>query len=360
MPRRLARFSALLRGRVKLASPALLVTFTLLSTGSALATTVGILEPASRSPQLTEASYRLQGELLAVGLEVELVERPPGLAETAVGSRPQLERLATERDLDAILSVQGEENPTSVHIWTFRRSPPRVEVQRVVLEPNARRPSETLAIRAIEALRSSFLELDLAERAPPARPRAVDPQLQLDEPVPPPTQTLARWGLEAGAAVASGVNGVGASLSPLVRLDWVATPWLVAQATFAGLGTRPTLETEDGSAELAQTFGLVGLCYCPASTTGIRPALSASAGALRTSLDGRAKLPARGHFVARWSLLMDAAVGARFPLSERYYATLAAHVQLAEPYVAVHFADTTVATTGRPNLLFTLTLGAWL
>ena len=43
-----------------------------------------------------------------------------------------------------------------------------------------------------------------------------------------------------------------------------------------------------------------------------------------------------------------------------YHVTFAAHVQLAEPYVAIHVLDTVVATTGRPNLLLTLTLGAWL
>jgi hypothetical protein len=35
-------------------------------------------------------------------------------------------------------------------------------------------------------------------------------------------------------------------------------------------------------------------------------------------------------------------------------------MQLAEPYVAIHFVETQVATTGRPNLLVSLTAGAWL
>jgi hypothetical protein len=40
--------------------------------------------------------------------------------------------------------------------------------------------------------------------------------------------------------------------------------------------------------------------------------------------------------------------------------TLAAHVQVAEPYIAIHVVDTLVATSGRPNVLLSLTLGAWL
>ena len=43
-----------------------------------------------------------------------------------------------------------------------------------------------------------------------------------------------------------------------------------------------------------------------------------------------------------------------------YHLTLAAHVQVAEPYIAIHVVDTLVATSGRPNVLLSLTLGAWL
>ena len=43
------------------------------------------------------------------------------------------------------------------------------------------------------------------------------------------------------------------------------------------------------------------------------------------------------------------ALGARLSLPGRYHLTLAAHVQVAEPYIAIHFVDTLVATSGRPN-----------
>lgn len=345
---------------MKLASATFLLISAVLWSGSAIAATVAIVRPPSGSAELKEASFRLQGELLAVGLEVRLVDRPARSAHDAASLRPELERLARERDLHAILEVIGEKRLQAVDVWMFQHAPRRVEVQRVQLEPSARRPSETLAIRAIEVLRSSFLELDLAGAVRPASasPLREQPELEPSAVRAPEPRTL--WALEAGAAVVSGVNGVGPALLPLVRADWVAAPWLVAQATFAGLGTRPTLETPAGSAQVSQLFGLLGLCYCRVSTTEIRPALALSVGALRTALDGLAELPARGHHVVRWSLLTEASLGLRLPVSDQYYATLAAHVQLAQPYVAIHFADTPVATTGRPNLLFTLTIGAWL
>ena len=67
-----------------------------------------------------------------------------------------------------------------------------------------------------------------------------------------------------------------------------------------------------------------------------------------------------GHGVDRWSFLLDARVGTGLHLYPHYYMTFAVHVQVADPYVAIHFADAVGATTGRPNLLLTLTVGAWL
>ncbi len=75
---------------------------------------------------------------------------------------------------------------------------------------------------------------------------------------------------------------------------------------------------------------------------------------------GAGWLAQAGHRVDQWSFLLDGSLGAGLRLYRRYYLTLAAHVQMAEPYVAIHFVDAVVATSGRPNLLLTLTVGAWL
>jgi hypothetical protein len=58
--------------------------------------------------------------------------------------------------------------------------------------------------------------------------------------------------------------------------------------------------------------------------------------------------------------LIDVSLGAGLRLYGRSYVTLAAHAQVADPYVAIHIVDTVGATSGHPNLLLTLTVGAWL
>jgi hypothetical protein len=81
---------------------------------------------------------------------------------------------------------------------------------------------------------------------------------------------------------------------------------------------------------------------------------------LHTSVEGRADAPNQGRVADQWSFLVDAGAGSLLRLPDRFYLSLAAHAQLAEPYPAIRFLDTVVATSARPNLLLTLTIGAWL
>ena len=326
------------------------------------AANIALLRPSGSSPALAEALYRLKGELFALGLEVQVVERPTNRATTVFDDRAFLEQTASEREIDAIIDVIGDTAPTAVDVWIFERSPRRSRVSRVVLEPNAPNGAEMLAIRAIEVLRSNFVEIDLAARARTEMPAAAPPRDEppRDEPSKPPVRRSETFGLEAGAAVLTSLDGIGPAFLPLVRVDWAVSSWLVAQGTFAGFGTQPTLESAAGSATVSQGYGVLGLCYCLPSEPGIRPLVSLSAGALRTSFEGQADAPERGHSGEQWSFLVDASLGARLGFADRYYLTPAFHVQLAQPYVAVHFVDELVASSGRPNLLASLTLGAWL
>jgi hypothetical protein len=323
--------------------------------GGARAATVAILRPASGSPLLDEALFRLKGELLAVGLAVAIADRPPFRDTASAEATAWFEATAAERDIDAFFDVVGENKPVGVDIWLCERAPRRVRVARVVLEPNTENAAATLAIRAIEVLRSSFLAIELSAGGEPRPPVPSPPRAETAAAAP---EHVARLALEAGATAITGVNGVGPAVLPLVRFDWALRSWLSIQATGAAFGTRPHVETPAGDVQVAQQFGLLGLCLCALANTGIHPIVALSAGALHTTLDGRADAPNVGHELDEWAFLVDGSVGARLSLPDRFYVTLAAHVQLAEPYVAIHVLDTVVATSGSPNLLLALTVGA--
>jgi hypothetical protein len=335
----------------------LLVALVVLSSGTAAATSIGVLRPSTSSPAIEEAMFRVQGELLALSLEVHVMVRPEKADLAGVEPSSWLERTAAERRIDAVVELIGDETPTAVDVWIFGKGTPDPRVTRVALEPGTPNTAETLAIRAIEVLRSNFVEIDLAAKYPGrAPPPPVAPEPSAPE-APAPHPVL---GFQAGAAVLTSLQGVGPALLPLVRLDLALGGPLVVEATLAGLGTRPSIESDAGSARVSQGYGMLGLCYCSPHRAGFGPLLSISVGALHTSLDGEADAPERAHHVQQWSFLAEGAAGARLDFADRYYLTLTGHVQLAEPYVAVHFVDELVASSGRPNLLASLTVGAWL
>ena len=309
---------------------------------------------------MIETLVRLRGELISAGFETEIVD---GGATAGAGgeSRAGLEQLAARRGADAVVAIVGDLSPDSVEVWVIDKVTGKSVVRRVPFEPTAARASETLAIRAIELLRSSFLEIDLAAHDRRNNPGAA----------PPPavvhfveTERLARhperFGVEVGGAGVISLDGVGPALLPLVRFDWSLRSWFLAQAALAGLGTRSTVEGLAGSAQVAQAYGLLGGSFRFRAGARLRPFATLSAGVLRTSVEGRADAPNEGRVLDQWSFLADVGLGASLRLPDRFTLSLAAHAQLAEPYPAVRFVGAVVATSARPNLLLTLTIGAWL
>lgn len=330
----------------------LLIALVLVCTRPVHAATALVLRPLESSPELTEAVFRLQGELLAVGLEVEVDGRPSGFGLDTIEMNAWFEQMATERGIDAIIDIVGYPAPLGVDVWIFQSASHRFRASRVVLEPGTPNAPETLAIRAIEVLRANFLVFDVADK---------------DQRVPEPARekpreeaAVSQFGVAAGATLLTSVDGVGPAIVPLVRFDWAVYAGLAAEATISAFGTRPSVETEAGSVRVAQDYGVVGVNYLVPSDSFVAAFVALGAGAMHTALDGSADSPNQGHHVQQWAFLAQGSLGVRFELSQRYSLCLAGHVQMTAPYASIHFVDTEVATTGRPNLLASLTVGAWL
>jgi hypothetical protein len=334
----------------------------------AYAATVAILSTAGPSPDVSEAIYRLRGELAGLNLDVLLLRRPASGEPGGSDARAWLERTAQARGIDAAVEVIGETAPEAVDVWIFQRAPWRSQVARVELGPDTPNRAGALAIRAVEVLRSYVLQADLVakgrkrDEAEPDRATTSD-----DRKEPSATaesdfadNSSARAGIELGVGILTGLDGVGPAFLPMLRAGWRARPWGIVQATLSGFGTKPELRASAGTVRVAHDHGSLGICYCPISRRALAPYVALAAGAVRTSLYGEADAPARGHEVEHWSLLLDAGVGARLRLPGRFYSTLTGHVQLVLPHVAIHIVDQQVASTGRPNLAGNLALGAWL
>jgi len=336
--------------------------------GPAHAATVAIVWPPTPSAEVTQALTLLRGELLSVGLEVTVSDRAAARRVGETDSLAWLEAFAAQ-GTSAVVDVVGVDALEAVDVWVLKTRPRRFEVTRVAVEPNTPRQAEMLALRAVEALRAGLLQIDWAERK---RRNEVNAK-PIARPITNPSAATVpagearavashgeRVALEIGATAMMSVDGLGAAVLPTVRVDWAACPWLVIQAAMAGLGSRSTVATAAGNARVAQQFGVLGGFIRLRPDHRLWPFLGLAAGALHTSVEGQGGLSTGVNPAEKWSGLIDASVGAGLRLTGRTYLTLAAHAQVAAPYVAIHIVDTVGATSGRPNLLLILTIGAWL
>ncbi len=337
-----------------------LVTTLLLSTPPVNAGTVAIVQPPNATPELTETVSRLHGELISVGLEVKMIEPGANRRPDGTDARAWVEGIAAGGGIDALIDVVGNEAPVWVDVWVIEKSPRRVELWRVAGEPDTPNAPERLAIRAIEVLRSSFLVNDMSgqqrHHEAIARPAIAAPPRRMPDET---TRHTEQVGIGLGAAVLASTN-IGPAILPVVHIDGTLGTRLRMQLELAGFGSRPTVAAAAGDARVAQQYGILGSSYRLSSDQDLSPFVALSVGALHTSVQGEADAPRQGHDASQWSFLLDGSVGAVLHLPGRYYVSLAGHVQLAEPYVAIHIMDAVAATSGQPNFLITLIVGAWL
>jgi hypothetical protein len=311
------------------------------------AATVMIVRPPSPAVELTETVSRLHGELLSVGFAVTIVDRGAAGGSGRTSTPEWLERLALDHRSDAAFDVIGDAHLEAIDVWVFQAAP---RVTRVPLDWPAQDGPARVAIRAIDLVRSMLIENDLGTGSQRTAPVAVATG----------TPARPRLGFELGAAVLASLDGVGPSILPIARVAVPAGSRFVLQGEVAGFGTQSTVGTPDAGAHIAQQYGLVGACVCAPSASRLHLVLGLAAGALRTVADGHAGAPLQAHSIAQWSFLLEASAGARLRLTEHTHLTLAAHVQLADPYVEIRVVNAASVTSGRPNLLFTAALGEWL
>ncbi|HEY5284719.1 MAG TPA: hypothetical protein VIM14_18145 [Polyangia bacterium] len=322
-------------------------------TVDAWAANVILVQPPGPSPAMAEAIVRVRGELISEGFQVEVLDGPKGEQ-----SLSWLEQLAETRKADAVVAMFGDETPDSVEVWVVDQVTDKTVVRRIPLEPQSDHAPKTFAIHALELLRASFLEIGLrptrrrgeAKSSPPATVHLVDSE----------ASERGRFGVAIGGAAVLGLGNVGPALLPVMRIGLAISPSLVAQLAVAGYGSQASVQDDAGSARVAEEFALLGACYRFRPGRHLRPTISLAAGVLHTRAEGEATSAYRGLDAALWSFLLDGGVGVGLALAWGFEVAFATHAQIADPYPAIRFARSVVATSTRPSLLFTLTIGAWL
>jgi hypothetical protein len=298
---------------------------------------------------------RIREELVAGGFDVRLAEFGAGVDPLWV-----IDPKNQDDGSLATIALIGDPEAGAAELWIVDRvAHGRSAIRRIAVPPgDAGHGAEVVAIRALEFLRASALELavDAQAAASPApldgsdRP---DGLLAAAQSASAPARPLA---IEAGISVLDSLGGPGPALVPVVRLGLQLPGPFAARLTLAGLGSRPHPTSALGTASVVQDFALLELSAVMRRGKRIRPKISVGAGALTVSVDGGGVWPYEGRAGRRWAALFDGSVGVSAVGQSQRGVVFELHALLAAPYPTVRFSGADVASVGHPALLASFTL----
>jgi hypothetical protein len=214
---------------------------------------------------------------------------------------------------------------------------------------------EVLARRSVELLRASLLEILVDAQKRPADQPA--PRAQASRWAAQALEPRgSNWGIEAGAQVLAGFGGVGGAVMPVGRVRVVLSERLAARLTLSGLGTRPRVDTAEGTATVSQEVGLLELIGEIAPRRWLRPSLSVGAGAYHIGVVGNATSPYAGLDGGRFVFAADAGAGLALSLTSAFALSLEGHAMLITPRPVIRFLQVETAEIRTPLLSGALTL----
>jgi hypothetical protein len=305
---------------------------------------------------------RIRGELVADGFEVVVVDSPARL--DSASSAPTAQDAGALASIELVVDAEGH----AAELRVMDRLTNKTVTRRTTIEaPEASKFAQVLAVRAVELLRASLLELLIQAHPPPAlaAPPAVAAvtgrasqwaasALDLED--------ESTWGVDAGTAVLAGFDGIDPALLGVIRVRRAIGHPFELRATVAGLGTEPRIQRAIGSARVSQQMGFLEVVLEMWNKSVVHPVVSLGAGALYVAVDGQAAgaSPYVGVRSSGWAFAADAGVGAELRLTDRFHLSLEGHALITRPYPVIRFLGEEVARTSQPSILGTLTVVGWL
>jgi hypothetical protein len=303
-------------------------------------------EPTPHSPAKTIllvdagddlTSKRMTAELGALGFEVQTIQRPLG-----GGGDAEIELLS--RTVEAVATIGIDRSSGEVRVWTVDHASGRILLRAVVA---IEQDPAVVALRAVEALRTSLNDLQSLPPADTARARAPDAP-DVDRPPAVAPRGPSALDVSLGPALAGSPGNSGVSWQGLVSLHWLLRPRWGVEAIGLVPITHASWTENEGSASL--TFGLVAAegHWRPLAMSWCLLDLGAGIGAALVHTEGSPSAGFSGRrndtLVATPLVRMGYAVSIAWSLWLR--ADVASAVAIPRPIFA--FADRKAGSWGQP------------
>jgi hypothetical protein len=364
---------------------------------------VTVVHPPQAGEIVREAITRLSAELRAAGFTVRSVEGTPGadgrvqVEEAALPDAPGKEARADGSF--ATIAILETSRGAVADVWVADHVTHKTLVRRVdVGAPAIGNAASDLAVRSVELLRASLLEVSAAQKKalpadlaqwlarpptpPPTRPAPPAPAKPSPtrEAKPPPAKATPRKrpaaapsaperapapdartpggpSIEAAFSVLAG--GFGASPRPLLRIAYEFPFGLALRATLAPAVTSTTLRADAGNVVLRQTASWIDLAYVfHLERARLYPVLALGAGIYRLRIDGHGNLPYQGehHDLANAVIVAGGGLGVR--ITPQLTASAQLDVLVITPEPSVTIVGVEQGRAGRPVFLPAIGLSA--
>jgi hypothetical protein len=315
---------------------------------------VAIVRSASNDRLLKEATTRLRAELGDAGFDVVEVDETPGDPRAGVEGASGGAGFATVSMNRAGAGAQAD-------IWISDHVTGKTVVRRLQVggAPNA---AAVLAIRAMELLRASLLEVAAEPEPTTTAPQRETPAdvMKWVAPALPKHPRVERQpfqgsALGVGAVALHGLRGVGLAFGPTLRFSHsIYGPWF-GRLLLAGPLVGPELSAPGGSASVRQEFASLDFGV----TTRANPIGAygwVGLGAFNLHATGSAAAPYRPTSEGVLSFLSMAGLGAVARASDTVAFTAEFMALLLVPQPIVVIADQEAGRAGAPSLSLALGL----
>lgn len=297
--------------------------------------------------QRLELETRLRAELAIAGFEAVLVDAKEASDGTSLSQR------ARTTSSFAAISV-ARRGGLGAEVWVADRVTGKTVRREVSFDAGSTDAAAIFAIRAVELLHASLLELSEPHpsRGEVAAPRTI---VEWVAPPPSPPPSVSREA-RIGIAIAAGPGGVPATASPMLSFGWRPVSNWVGGVDAWGPGLT-TITQREGSARIDQELLCVWARVEPLHTAGFAPYGKLGLGAHHLGAQGSAVTGYTGRSAHVWSAAAVLGVGLRFGGTGPVVVSAGVDAVVLSPRPGVQFGNHTVATAGRPTLVAQTTVG---
>lgn len=319
-----------------------------------------VLEPESPSPQARETFGRVKAELLAAGFTVKVASRG------SENARKVLEESMARENASAAISIESEPGSPVAEVWISDRLTSKLSI-RPVDTRGASEPPQLLAIRTIELLRASLLEL----RSPPpgaamaaslpapvdrltAQSNGAERDSRASVATEKPRSLRQGFAIEAGAAGLLVVDPATPAIAPELRLSYGSPVGLGGRLTWIGPTLGPGIEGKLGRASISYELALAEIVYAPPVRGPFGFWWTAGTGALHLAARGELHDPRLERDGGSTAFAVSLGGGFAGRVTSHFAIGLEAFAVLTAPRVVIDMGDENVGSLGRPLLGATL------